>query len=331
MICLALGLAPLASCGSDEQAPAAAPAAAQAGRLVVTTETIPDAKSVSAVVASRDLAEARARISGVLVRLNVREGDQVRSGQVIGVVADERIGMQTAALDALVAAAESEVRRARAELARVQTLFDRGIYAQARLDQAQAAYEAAEGQARAARAQREASVELGAQGRILAPAAGRVLTADVPQGSMVTAGQSIATITAGPVVLRIEVPEAQGGELRVGQTVQVDGLPQPGTIRQVYPAARGGRVIADVSVAGLEGWSLGRRIDTRITLGEREAIVIPRSYVATRFGIDYVRTLGPGDVAVEAPVQLGPDLSDGRVEVLSGLAEGDVVLPAEAR
>ena len=320
----------LSGCGGHEDAPPA-PAAAQGERLTVVRAAIPDMKAVPAVVASRDLGEARARIGGVLVRLDVREGDQVREGQVIGVVVDDRIGMQTAVQDALVAAAEAEAGRARADLSRIQSLFDQGIYAQARLDQSRAAYEAAAGQARAARAQRAATAELGAQGRILAPAAGQVLTADVPEGSVVTPGQSIATITAGPLVVRLEVPEAQGRLLRMGQTVEVESLAQPGVITQIYPAATAGRIVADVAAPGLDQRGVGQRLEVRLSLGERHAIAIPRRFDATRFGIDYVRTVGPGGAAVEAPVQLGVDLPDGRVEVLSGLAEGNVVVPAEAR
>ncbi|WP_296815826.1 efflux RND transporter periplasmic adaptor subunit [Brevundimonas sp.] len=327
---LVFGTVALAGCGRHEDA-GPAPAVAEGERLTVTRAAIPDTKAVPAVIASRDLGEARARIGGVLVRLNVREGDLVREGQLIGVVVDDRIGLQTAAQEALVAAAEAEAGRARADLSRIQALFDQGIYAQARLDQSRAAYEAAEGQARAARAQRAATAELGTQGRILAPTAGQVLTADVPEGSVVTPGQSVATITAGPLVVRLEVPEAQGRALGLGQTVEIAGLNEGGVITQIYPAATAGRVVADVAVTGLDQRGVGQRLEVRLSLGERQAIAIPRRFVATRFGIDYVRTVGPGGVAVEAPVQLGPDLPDGRVEVLSGLAEGDVVLPAEAR
>lgn len=331
---MALGLAfsgaVLPGCARQETTPAP-PAEAEGERLTVARSAIPDMKTVPAVTAPRDLGEARARIGGVLVRLGVREGDLVTEGQVIGVVVDDRIGMQTAAQDALVAAAEAEAGRARADLSRIQSLFDQGIYAQAGLDQARSVYEAAAGQARAARAQRAATAELGAQGRILAPAAGQVLTADVPQGSVVTPGQSIATITAGPLVVRLEVPEAQGRFLRMGQTVEVEGLAQPGVITQIYPAAAAGRIVADVAAPGLDQRGVGQRLEARLSLGERQAIAIPRRFVTTRFGIDYVRTLSPGGAAVEAPVQLGVDLPDGRVEVLSGLAVGDVVVPAEAR
>ena len=322
----------LSACGGEPEVAVTAPARGE--RFTVAEQTIDAVKPASAVVVSRDLAEARARIPGTLVRLNVREGDVVRQGQVIGVVVDARVGMETAALGAQVAAVEAEAVRARADLSRVQTLFDRGFYAQARLDQARAGSQAADAQVRAARAQRSASAETGAQGSIVAPAAGRVLTADVPAGSVVSAGQSVATITAGPLVLRLELPEAQGRNLRVGQTVIVSAGDLPGagvaTIAQVYPASTAGRTTADISVTGLTSDRVGQRVTVQVPVGQRRALVVPRRVVSTRYGIDFVRTVDRAGRVSEAPVQLAGTAGEDRVEVLSGLAVGDVVLAPES-
>lgn len=322
----------LSGCGETEPR-VVAPTSARGERLTVTETWIDAVKPASAVVASRDLGEARARIPGTLTQLNVREGDMVRQGQVIGVVTDNRVGLETASFSAQVVAAEAEAARARADLARIQTLFDKGIYAQARLDQAVAASRAANAQVQAARAVRSASAETGAQGRILAPTSGRVLTADLPAGSVVNAGQSVATITAGPVVLRLELPEAQGRTLRVGQSVGVSSKDLPGvnagTIAQVYPASRAGQTTADITVAGLESDRIGQRITVRAPVGQRRALVIPRRVVSTRYGIDFVRTVDRAGRVSDAPVQLGGPVSGDRVEVLSGLAAGDVILVPE--
>lgn len=321
----------LSACGPEPEVAAIAPARGE--RLTVTEALIDAVKPASAVVASRDLGEARARIPGTLTQLNVREGDAVRQGQVIGVVTDNRVGLETAAYGAQVAAAEAEAARARADLSRIQTLFDRGIYAQARLDQALAASQAANAQVRAARAVRSASAETGAQGRILAPTSGRVLAADVPAGSVVNAGQSVATITAGPLVLRLELPEAQGRNLRVGQSVVISSEDLPGvsagTIAQVYPASNAGQTTADISVAGLSSDRVGQRVTVEVPVGQRRALVIPRRAVSTRYGIDFVRTVDRAGRISEAPVQLGGRVSGDRVEVLSGLAAGNVVLAPE--
>ena len=319
----------LSACGGGEPE-VVATAPAQGERLTVTEALIDAVKPASAVVASRDPGEPRARSPGTLTQLNVREGDTVRQGQVIGVVVDNRVGLETAAYGAQVAAAEAEAARARADLSRIQTLFDKGIYAQARLDQALAASQAANAQVRAARAVRSASAETGAQGRILAPTSGRVLTADVPAGSVVSAGQSVATITAGPLVLRLELPEAQGRNLRVGQGVVVSSEDLPGvsagSIAQVYPASNAGQTTADISVAGLNSDRVGQRVTIQVPVGQRRALVVPRRFVATRFGIDFVRTVDRAGRVSEAPVQLGGPVAGDRVEVLSGLKAGDIVL-----
>lgn len=320
-----------AGCAEREAAPPAKASAAKGERLTLKEQAVADLKPVAATVTTRDMADARARIGGTLVELAVREGDVVRKGQLIGRVADERLSLETAAYGAQAAAAAAEAARTEADLARVQTLYEKGFYAKARLDQAQAAAKAARGQAQAAQAQRAASAELGSQGAILAPASGRVLTADTPAGSVVSPGQSVATITAGEPVLRLEIPEAQGRTLRAGQRVAIEtgdlaGLASEGVITQVYPAVSAGRVVADISVPGLTADRVGQRVRVKAPLGERQALVLPKRYVATRFGLDFVRVVGPDNRVSEVAVQTAPAPVEGMVEILSGAQPGDVVL-----
>jgi RND family efflux transporter MFP subunit len=324
----------LAACGETRPTASVARTAPVAGRLTVRAELVPDLKPVPATLTTRDMAEARARISGVLVSLEVKAGDQVRQGQVIARVRDDRLALQTGAFDAQVNAAAAEATRAQADLARTRDLFSHGVYAQARLDQVEAQAKAANANLAAARAQRGASAELGAQGAILAPAAGRVLVADVPVGSVVMPGQSIARITAGPVVVRIELPEAQARALKVGDTVgltpeDLKGAASQGTISQIYPSVTGGQVTADVTAANLPQDLIGQRVRAQIRLGERQALVVPRTYIATRFGVDYARLVRSDGSISETPVQTRAGPTAQTVEVLSGLRAGDVLTPAE--
>lgn len=323
----------LGSCGDSKPSAPVAPAAPAAGRLTLRAQTVPDLKPVPATLTTRDMAEARARISGVLVALTVKEGDNVRQGQVIARVKDDRLALQTGAFDAQVNAAAAEAGRANADLGRTRDLFAHGVYAQARLDQVEAQAKAANANLAAARAQRGASAELGAQGAILAPAAGRVLMADVPVGSVVMPGQSIARITAGPMVVRIELPEGQARALKVGDLVQLAaedlrGVAAEGTITQVYPSVTGGQVIADVSAPGLPQDLIGQRVRAQIKVGSRQALVVPRRYIVTRFGVDYARLVRPDNTVSETPVQTTAGPSANTVEVLSGLRAGDILTPA---
>jgi RND family efflux transporter MFP subunit len=325
----------LGACGERKPSPQAVQTAPAAGRMTVRMQTVADLKPVPATLTTRDMAEARARISGVLVALAVKEGDVVRQGQVIGRVKDDRLALQTGAFDAQVSAAAAEAARANADLARTRDLFAHGVYAQARLDQVEAQAKAANANLTAARAQLGASAELAAQGAILAPAGGRVLAADVPVGSVVMPGQTLAKITAGPMVVRIELPEGQARALKIGDVVQLAaedlrGVAAQGTITQVYPSVTGGQVTADVTAPGLPQNLIGQRVRAQIKVGERQALVVPRAYVVTRFGIDYARLVRADGTVSETPIQTTSGPSADAVEVLSGLRAGEVLTPAGA-
>jgi RND family efflux transporter MFP subunit len=340
MALLVVAALALTACGRPP-APAARAVAAPADRLVVEARQTPDYKTVSAVLTNRDVGDARARIGGTLSRLLVREGDAVRRGQLVAVISDQRLALEAQAGGASVAAAEAAAGRARADLGRYQTLFTRGFIAQARLDQVQAEARAAEAQLRAARAQHGALSEANAQGRVLAPAAGRVTRAPIPQGAVVMPGDVVVAIATGARVLRLELPEADARALTQGHNIRLLGEDDSGAtapvlvrVRQIYPAVENGRVTADLDAQTLPAGFIGARVRVLIPVGERRAIVIPARYIITRFGVDYVRLERTGDAVIEAPVQRGgavptDQMPDG-VEILSGLNQGDAILPAQA-
>ena len=136
-----IAIACLGACGRPAAPPPSAAAALPADRFVVRESLVADVKPVDAVVATEHTTEARARIGGTLVRLLVTENDLVRKGQLIAVVTDARIGFETRAFDAQAAAAAAEVDRTAAQPRPRATLYQKGIYAKAALDDAEAAAE----------------------------------------------------------------------------------------------------------------------------------------------------------------------------------------------
>lgn len=326
----------LAACHGGEPKNAASSAPAAGERFLVRLQDAPDFKPVVATLTSRNQAEARARIGGVLTALYVREGDLVRRGQPIGRVADQRLGLETRAYDAQAVAAQAESVRAQADYGRIKDLYDHGVYAKARLDQAEAAAKAANATVNAARAQRAASAEASAQGAILAPAAGRVLHADVPAGSVVMPGQSVATITAGPTVIRMEVPEADARGLKLGQSVELasDDLglaAASATVVQVYPDVSAGKVKADLTApAGVRSDLVGQRVRVSVRIGTRPTLLVPRRFITSRYGMDYARILARDGSAPDSPVQTAPGPKPEEVEILSGVSAGDVLIGPSA-
>ncbi|MEZ5955842.1 MAG: efflux RND transporter periplasmic adaptor subunit [Hyphomonadaceae bacterium] len=331
-----MAVALLAGCGRTAEEAPSQPAAPPAGLMTVEQRTAPDYKTVAAVLTNRDVGDARARISGTVQRLLVREGDQVRRGQLLAVVADQRLSLEAQASNAGVAAAEASAERARGDLQRAQFLFERGVYAQARMDAVQAEARAAEAQLRAARAQAGAAGAVAAQGRVYAPANGRVTRLPIPQGAVVMPGDIVVAISTGARVLRIELPEGEASALREGQDIRIvsdgDAEVRTARVRQVYPAIDNGLVTADLDASSFEGEFIGARVRVLAPAGERQAFVIPATYIVTRYGVDYVRLWRNGGV-VEAPVQRGaPTPMEGMengIEILSGLRQGDQIVPAE--
>ena len=117
---------------------------------------------------------------------------------------------------------------------------------------------------------------------------------------------------------------------RVGASVTVtdpiDGA-RAGRIVQIYPAITGGQVMADASLPGLSARFISRRIGVTIETGRRDAIVVPRRYVSTRFGIDYVDVVSRGILSA-VPVQTTPVPGGDTLQILSGIGAGDTLFAA---
>ena len=323
----------LSACGSTEEAAPAAQAPA-GPRLVLAAADTAAWQDVSAEIATVDQAQVLARIPGILTTLTVREGDMVTKGQAIGRIVDTQLGYQSSAYGAQAAAAQAQAAQAQAELARVKFLYQNGVYAKARLDQAEAAAAAATAQIRAAQAQQAAVGAVAGQGTVIAPATGRVLRADVPAGSPVAPGMAIAVITAGPTIVRLEMPESLADKVRPGSRVMATGIGTGsgvGTVIKLYPAITAGKVTADVDMPGIDNRLIGRRVAAKVETGTRKALLVPATYISSRFGIDYVTVLAKDGSAADVPVQTAPSLEAGKVEILSGAATGDtLVAPKQA-
>lgn len=303
---------------------AAGPVSAES--LVLAPETITEWKPVFGTVEPRNEVPARARIGGVIDALLVTEGAAVTAGQRIATVRDEKIGFQIAAFDAEIAALGAQVATAETDLGRVKALVERGVATQQQLDQLRTTVDVVRGQLAAAEAGRAVVVQHAAEGDVLAPEDGRVLTVPVTRGAVILAGEPVATIASGGLFLRLAVPERHAGDLKEGDPIRIGtaGAATEGRLAKLYPQIAGGRVTADVEVADLPDAFVNARIPVELPVGERLALLVPSAAVTTRSGIDFV-TVVEGGAEVERAVLLGEAVGE-RVEILTGLAAGDTVV-----
>jgi RND family efflux transporter MFP subunit len=303
---------------------------AAAGTLTVAPTSVTEWKAVYGRVEARDAVPARARIGGIVIELGVSEGDVVKSGQMMATVRDDKIAFQIAALDAQLRALQSQLERAETELVRGQTLVEKGVMTVQRLDQLRTEVDVARNQLAATEAQRSVVVQQGAEGEVLAPGDGRVLTVPVTRGAVVMAGEVVATIGGGGIFLRLAMPERHAAMLKQGAAIRIsaDGAESTGRLAKIYPQIENGRVIADVEVDALDTAFINARVLVEVPVGERAALLIPATAVETRSGIDFVRTMVDGaetDRALVLGERIGRPEGD-YVEVLTGLSAGDVVI-----
>ncbi len=289
-------------------------------------------KAVYGRVEARETIAARARIGGIVVELSVSEGDEVKAGQKIAAVRDDKIAYQIDALDAQIASFEAQLATARDELDRGKALVTKGVTTIQRLDQLKTQVDIAKSQLDAAKAQRSVVVQQGAEGEVLAPGDGRILTVPVTKNAVIMAGEPVATIGAGGFFLRLAIPERHAGLLKKNAAIRItsDTGEASGRLAKIYPQIENGRVIADVVVDKLDTAYVNARVLVEVPVGERQAIVVPATAVTSRSGIDFITVAADGKQSARAVVTGDKSTADGKpmIEILTGLVAGDmVVLP----
>jgi len=311
----------------------AAPAAA-APNFTVTAGLISDQKAVFATVEAAHVVPARTQLGGTVAMLSVQAGDTVTAGQTIASVTDPGLAEQLHALDAEITGLTAQLAQAKMDYARDQALIRGGAIAQSTLDAGATAVNVADSGLKSRIAARAALAQQITDGAVLAPVSGRVLATGVTQGSVVLAGDPIATIASQNYVLRLDIPERHARFLHLGDPVRLDdgaGGTQFGRIVLIYPQIQNGLVEADATAPELGNYFVGSRIQVWVFAGARPGLVIPARFIETLFGLDYVNLRNPDGSVVAVPVQRGepqptPALPDG-LEILSGLHAGDVLVP----
>lgn len=306
-----------------------APGVARAGDAVVHAAPIEDMKAVVASVEPAHQLVARARIGGTVAALKIREGDVVAAGAEIASVADQKLFLQVQGVDQRIRSQQAQRDKAKADFDRAEELLRRGVTTKVIFDHAKTALDVAERNLAALRSDRGVIEQQAAEGAVLAPGPGRILTIPVSVGRVVMPGETIATLAEDRYILRLQLPERHARFMRAGDRVEIGarglhddagGARKEGRVRIVYPEIQGGRVIADVDVEGLGDYFVGERARVYVPTGQRAAIIAPKGAVYRRAGVDYVRLRDGAEIVV----QTGEEHGDG-IEILSGLHDGDVV------
>lgn len=150
------------------------------------------------------------KVPGVIARIAVDEGDTVRAGQVLA-------SLNLTEYAANASESEATLRTAESQLVRARTLFEKGLVAQARLDDAQLAVDRA-------RAAQQASGFNRAQGVIVAAKSGVILRRTAEPNQNIGAGQPVLMLgeTGSGLIVRTGVSAAEAARIRIGDAATVN-------------------------------------------------------------------------------------------------------------
>jgi RND family efflux transporter MFP subunit len=284
------------------------------------------------------IVEVRAQVPGMVSRMAVDRGDAVRDGQLLAVIDAQGIRSAAAGAQAQVAAAQAALSVAQQRLESSRKLYERGAISEIDLKMAQAAFEAAEGQLAAARAQSASAGESARRANVTTPIAGEVSARHVSMGEAVSPGDPIVTVVnSTQLELAGQIPVVQAANVQPGQRVEftLDAYPGQrfeGAVDRVDPTADPATRQVGVYLRLPNG---GRRIvgglfaNGRVLTGAVDTVVsVPEAAVRTEGEAPYVYAVEQ-DRLVRRSVVLGMrDPVSGRVQVISGVDVGARVLVA---
>lgn len=334
--------------GHDAGKTESAPAAIVTGVSLETVKSaaVPELLEVAGSVRARTSAAVSTRIPGSISVLRVREGDRVKKGQLLAQLDAQENQASAAAATAAVDEARRGVEEALSRKKLADTTFERfgNLYREQAISRQEydvkqtekdmATQGAARAEARLKQAQESAksATTMSDYTRIIAPISGVVVSKQADLGATVFPGQPLMTIEdEGSYQLDLALPENAATGVTPGTKLQVTidavGSPFTARIAEIVPAADSASrtVTAKVplNVKGLKSGMFGRG---SIPLGSTvTGISVPKKAVVEHGALTSVWTVGPDNIARMRIVKTGRQSGE-RVEILSGLSDGDRVV-----
>ena len=315
--------------------------------MQVQKTSVPDVVEATGTVRAALSAQLASQVMGTITRVNVREGDRVRRGEVLVSIDEAQQQAAFAGANAglrasqeTIAAADADYALAESTMKRYQMLYDKKSVSPQEYDEMKTRLAAAKARRDAAHAGREQAEAGVAQAgtvmsftKVRAPFDGLVIAKLAEPGAMASPGLVLLTIE-DPSQFRLEatVDESKIGAVRLGESVPVviDALGEQsieGKVTQIVPASDPGSRTFTVKIdlptnPQMRTGLFGR---ARFARGQHDAIAVPKTAILNRGQLQAVYVVGSDQLASLRYVTLGSASMD-QVEILSGLQSGDRIV-----
>jgi RND family efflux transporter MFP subunit len=324
-----------AACGGHDQHSREAVLPAVESRLV-EVERILDAHTIElyGVVQPARQSFISGRVMGPVVAIHVQAGDAVDRGELLLEIEPDSIDGQVAQARGALAQAQAALALAEKNFRRFEKLNAEKAASDLELDMARMQYEQAAGAVGQAEGAVQAASSVAKESGVRAPFDARVVDTLVEVGDLAAPGRPLVRLESlSGRQLWLTVREADIHRLETGGTIEVgfDSMSPdarfPGTVDEIVPAADPATHTFTVKV-GVEGVKVASGSSGRgyIAGDAGERLVVPSSAVHRRGGLELVVIRGSDGLSRTRAVTTGAELAGGRIEVLSGLAEGDEAL-----
>lgn len=268
-------------------------------------------------------ADVSAKVTGRVLTMLAVPGMRAQEGELLAQI-------DAAELRAAVAQATTARDQAKRDFERVAALLPKNAISRSEFEQAQARYQGA------VAAADEAGHAL-ANAEVRAPFSGMITRKDMDPGDLAMPGKPLfAMEDFSRLCLETHVAESLAGTLKTGDrlriTIDTAGVDAKGVVSEISPAADVGSRTFLVKIdlppePALRAGQFGR---AHIPRGRQRVLDVPESAVSRRGQMEIAFVLDDGKAAMRL-VRSGRH-DGGRVEILSGLEPGDllVVSPAAA-
>ena len=320
---LAMLLPLLAACGKDKAATRADEGSSKpvpVTTVVVQPSAWNDTLQAIGTAKARESVTLTSKVSEVVAAVHFESGDEVRAGAPL-------ITLRGDSQQAALVAAQATYLEADRLYKRQSELADQQLVARSLLDAQRAVRDAA-----LARVQQMRS-DIGDR-NVRAPFAVVLGIRQVSPGALITPTTVIATLDdLSRVYVDFPVPEAQLANVATGQVLAARSTAYPdrsfeGAVStidaRIDPVTRAINVRGDFANPD-HALRPGMLLEVTLTRPERLALVLPEIAVVQVGNSSYVFRVDADNTAERADVQVG-GRQDGKVEIVSGLKAGDVVV-----
>ena len=315
--------------------PETEPVMLEGERIRLATERITVVEPVPGTVSATDETLVGSRILASITRINVRSGDRVERGDLLVEFDDSAQRSVLAQRQQAEASQEAAFNEASLARDRAVRLFESGNVSRADYDRALTAFQVQEAELeRARRAVAEAQAQLDYT-RITAPISGTVVDRYAEAGDTATPGQALLRLF-NPGRLRIEALLRESLINRVQQGQEISArigaldLAVSVVVEEIVPTADPGSrsfVIKALLPQQADLYpGMFARLD--IPVGTRDRLAVPEAAVVRTGQLTFVYVEAEDGSARRRAVRIGTE-SEGLIEVVSGLREGEtIIVPA---